>query len=121
MNVRKEAFYGRWTPGNTNGNYPAIGVYTTAETKFFSDRFVEDGSYLRLSDITFTYSLPFRKGAAVKSADISLSASNLLLFTKYSGYDPEVNSFGSNMMKMGIDYGSYPSARTISLGLKMTF
>ena len=53
--------------------------------------------------------------------DLSLSASNLLLITKYSGYDPEVNSFGSDMMKMGVDYGSYPSARTFSAGIKMTF
>ena len=82
---------------------------------------MEDGSYLRLSDITLSYRIPLPKNKVVKSMDLSLSASNLLLITKYSGYDPEVNSFGSDMMKMGVDYGSYPSARTFSAGIKMTF
>ena len=121
MNVRTEAFRNRWSADNPGGAYPAIGVYETAETKFFSDRFVEDGSYLRLSDVSLGYRIPLRKNKAVKSIDVSVSASNLLLFTKYSGYDPEVNSFGSDMMKMGVDYGSYPSARTIATGIKMTF
>ena len=121
MNIRREAFRDSWSASNPDGKYPAIGVYSTAETKFFSDRFVEDGSYLRLSDITLSYRIPLPKNKVVKSMDLSLSASNLLLITKYSGYDPEVNSFGSDMMKMGVDYGSYPSARTFSAGIKMTF
>ena len=121
MNIRRKAFRESWSSANPNGRYPAIGVYSTAETKFFSDRFVEDGSYLRLSDISLSYKIPLRKKSFVKSIDLSVSASNLLLITKYSGFDPEVNSFGSDMMKMGVDYGSYPSARSFATGIKMTF
>ena len=53
--------------------------------------------------------------------DIGVSAGNLYVWTKYSEWDPDVNSFGSNIKRMGIDMGSYPSARTFSADIKFTF
>ena len=57
----------------------------------------------------------------MKGIEFSLAATNVFLITRYRGFDPEVSSYGNNIMKMGVDYGSYPSARTYSAGVKMTF
>ena len=57
----------------------------------------------------------------MKGASVSATVSNVYVWTRYSGWDPDVNSFGSNVMKMGADAGAYPSARTFSADVKFTF
>lgn len=122
MNIRREAFEGSWSPANPDGKYPKIGCYEATETRYFTDRQVEDGSYLRLADLSLSYSIPKKKiKGAVKGIEFSLAATNVFLITRYRGFDPDVSSYGNNIMKMGVDYGSYPSARTYSAGVKMTF
>ena len=81
-----------------------------------SDRFVEDGSYLRLKNITLSYTFPSRwmEKISVENARIFLSCENVATLTKYSGFDPEV---GIN----GIDGNRYPISRTLSLGLNFNF
>lgn len=91
----------------------------------FSSKWIEDGSYLRLSNITLGYSfdtsgiLPGANG----NARIYVTGENLLLLTSYAGYDPEVSSHvtGGATPPRGIDYMSYPRARTVSLGASITF
>ena len=122
QNIRDEAFYQAWTPGNPTAKYPALGSYTTAENKFFSDRYVEDGSYLRLSSVTLSYDVPLPKTrSVVNGITLSVSAQNLWILTKYSGWDPDVSSYGNNIMRMGCDYGSYPKARTLAFDVKLRF
>lgn len=122
QNIRREAFYDSWTADNQDARYPKVGVYESAETRLFTDRCIEDGSYLRLANVSLGYSFPMeRKKTFVKGINLSFNAGNLLLFTKYSGYDPEVSSFGSDVTRMGVDYGSYPSARSFALNVKLTF
>lgn len=121
-NIRREAFHDSWSESNPGGKYPKIGVYSSAETKLFTDRCVEDGSYLRLANVSVGYDFRFaKKNSFVKSLNLSLNASNLALFTSYSGYDPEVSSYGRDIKRMGVDYGSYPSARSLALNVKLTF
>ena len=88
-----------------------------------STRFVEDGSYLRLKNLTLSYNLPksllFKAG--IEKAQIYITGQNLLTFTKYSGYDPEVNAYGSSSVALGVDYGTYPQARTCIVGVNITF
>jgi hypothetical protein len=84
---------------------------------------VEDGSYVRLKNVTLTYNFSpdvLRK-LRFNNMAVYVSGTNLLTFTKYSGYDPEVSSFTANDASLGSDYGSYPPQRTFSLGLKLTF
>lgn len=119
-NVRREAYFNAWTPSNPNTNMPSLGVTKQEETALFTDRIVEDGSYLRLSNLSLSYSIPFKK-AFIKSLGIGASAGNLFVFTKYSGWDPEVNSYGGDMNRIGIDFGSYPSSRVFCFDLKFTF
>ena len=89
-----------------------------------SDRFVEDGSYLRLRNIQLSYNLPVEniglKG--IKNIQVYIGGQNLLTFTKYSWWDPEVNSSGSgNSVNLGIDSYTYPTAKSFDFGIRATF
>ena len=122
-NVRREAYYDAWSPNNPDGKYQALGLNqaNNVERKSMSDRRIEDGSFLRLSNVSISYKLPIPKNKVFRNVTVGVTGGNLYVWTKYSGWDPEVNSYGNNMKKIGIDNGSYPSARTYSLDLKFTF
>jgi len=117
-----------WTENNPdpNARFPKISSGTQYQG---SDRFVEDGSYVRIKSMRLSYTIPTDKMDAsfLKSAQIFLAATNLATFTKYPGYDPEVNTTGTNSqsvdsrLAIGIDQGAYPSARTFGMGLKLGF
>ena len=97
-----------------------MGGNGAAQLRYFTDRLIEDGSFLRLSNLSLSFHVPLKKDAFIKGLDLTASAGNLYVWTNYSGYDPEVNSFGT-LEKMAIDFGSYPSARTFSFDAKITF
>lgn len=118
-NITKYAYDHRWTPENTaNALYPRVTMAQTREWKL-SDRYVEDGSYLKLKTINISYNFG---GIDKVISDLSVFASvnNVLTFTKYSWYDPDVNAFGTDASRRGVDMYSYPSSRTFSIGAKIT-
>lgn len=119
-NVLRKAYKDAWTPDNPNATMPRLRPGTSF-TNYLMDYFVEDGSFLRLSNVSLSYLFRFRKGTALKSMSIGASVGNAYVWTKYSGYDPEVNSYGYDMTRMGIDSGSFPRARTYSMDIKFTF
>jgi TonB-dependent starch-binding outer membrane protein SusC len=88
-----------------------------------SDRFIEDGSYLRLRNITLTYNLPAvaQKRMRLQQAALFVSGQNIWTLTNYSGYDPEVNRDGGSSTSQGIDYGTYPQARLFTGGIRFDF
>lgn len=88
-----------------------------------SDRYIEDGSYLRLRSVTLSYHVPNKLISRLKieRLDLYVSGQNLLIFTNYSGYDPEVNRDGGSSTSQGIDYGTYPQFRTFIGGVKVDF
>jgi TonB-linked SusC/RagA family outer membrane protein len=111
----------RWTPTNPTNAYPRVTA--TPPSQVFSDHQVEDGSYLRVKDLTLAWDLPvawFRKIPGA-SFQLYVSAKNMFTFTDYSGYDPEVSRFGTNNLSMGADYGAYPVSKIIMIGLKANF
>lgn len=121
LNMPREVFTNHWTPTNTNAKYPAIRRSVTARV---SDRFIEDGSYLRLKNIQLAYNIPGTKLKAdwVRNIQLYASGQNLLTFTKYSWWDPEVNATGSgNSTSPGLDWYSYPTAKSITFGLRAGF
>ena len=122
-NVRREAYFDAWSPSNPNGKYQRLGLSQgdNTERRAMSDRRIEDGSFLRLSNVSISYKLPIPKNKVFRNVTVGVTGGNLYVWTKYSGWDPEVNSYGNNMMKLGIDTGSYPTARTYSFDLKFTF
>lgn len=119
-NVLREFYNNRWTPQNPGNEYPKINP---AERNVFSDGQVEDGSFIRIKNITLGYALPasLLQRARMSRLRIYASVNNLLTFTKYRGYDPEVNAFGQSNLLQGIDYGGYPLARTIIGGVQVGF
>ena len=86
------------------------------------DKYLEDASFLRLRNLQLGYTLPasFARKIAMKSARIYLTATNLFTLTKYTGLNPEV-SIGGSSTTPGVDSGSYPIARTYTLGINVTF
>lgn len=88
-----------------------------------SDRWIEDGSYLRISNVTLGYSLPktATRFIALSSAKVYATVENLYTFTNYSGYDPEVGAFNQSSRYQGIDMGRYPTPRTFTFGVNLSF
>lgn len=109
----------RWTPDNTNTDIPKAGNMDNVRN---SSRFVEDGSYIRLKSLTLSYKiLNNSQKKAINKMSVYVTGQNLLTFTKYSGFDPEVNAYGNSATEMGIDYGTYPQSRSIIVGLNVEF
>lgn len=86
-----------------------------------SNIYVEKGDYLRLSCLSARYDIPVSRIRWINSLSVSLSATNLFTLTGYSGWNPDVNCFGSTNLSGGIDYGSYPLVRIIMLGVHASF
>ena len=122
FNIRKVAVVNAWTPENKNNKFPALNAVSSGETQsYFTDRLLEDGSYLRLANIRLSYDVPLQKDRFVRNCNIGVSMSNVYFWTKYTGWDPDVNSFGNSMTRVGIDIGSYPTARAVSFDVRLTF
>lgn len=88
-----------------------------------SDRYVEDGSYIRLKSITLGYTFPKELIRKFKIDNLRLyaNANNLFTITKYTGFDPEVGASTANLNVYGLDNGRYPSPQSFNFGLNITF
>lgn len=112
-----------YSASNTSSNNPRPIANTANNNLVISSRYVEDGSYIRIQNVTFGYSFPRDIIDRIKMSRLRLyaTAQNLFTFTKYTGYDPEIGSFNQNVLLSGIDNGRYPISRTFSLGLNVEF
>lgn len=107
----------RWmTPGQIT-NVPRAN---SSSAMVISDRFIEDGSFIKLKAATLGYNFnnPFK---GLNKLNVYVTGQNLVTWTDYSGFDPEVNAFATTNGVLGIDYGTYPQVRTVILGLKANF
>ncbi|MET0393211.1 MAG: SusC/RagA family TonB-linked outer membrane protein, partial [Chitinophagaceae bacterium] len=121
LNLPQEVYYNHWTTQKTNTAYPKI---TRSLSGNMSNRFVEDGSYLRFKNIQVAYNLPLQtmKAKWMKSAQVYVSGQNLITITNYSWYDPEINAYGGgNSITQGIDYFTYPASKSVTVGIRCTF
>jgi TonB-dependent starch-binding outer membrane protein SusC len=115
-----------WTPANPNTDVPRAVNSDPNNNSRTSNRFIEDGSYLRLKNLSIGYSIPtealqkFSNNALTKFR-VYFAAQNLLTFTNYTGYDPEIGSRFNSSLTQGIDYGQFPQARTIMIGVQVGF
>ena len=112
----------RWRQPGDQTDIPKAS-WGSYDNSRISSRFIEDGSYLRLKSVTLSYQLPKAWTDKVKMQNVKLYATgeNLWTLTNYSGFDPEVNAFGTSNTAKGIDYGTYPQTRNIIFGLNITF
>jgi hypothetical protein len=120
----------RWTPSNTNTNIPKVSVDDRNGNRRISTRFLQDGSYLRIRNITLGYNIKsLLKTKAIGSLRLFVTAQNALTFTKYTGLDPEIQAntndtrgLGvSSDLAVGIDWGTVPAPRTFLVGVSMGF
>tara|TARA_R110000744_G_scaffold14462_3_gene41215 strand:- start:7018 stop:10053 length:3036 start_codon:yes stop_codon:yes gene_type:complete len=126
-NTTRAYYNSAWTPTNTDTNAPRVGNNSNRE---ISSRFIEDGSYVRLKNISLGYTVPsdITEKLGLDNLRLSLSAQNLLTFTNYSGLDPEVSYYGSggnnntsSNTAQGFDFGNYPTVRTVTMSLNLKF
>ena len=108
----------RWTGEGTSNKLPLLKL-GDSKNWVCSDIYIQDGSYLRLKNISLGYTLPrsLTKKAYIERLRVYVRAENLFTWTKYWGFDPEI---GSSSTSMGVDYGVYPQARTYTLGFNIS-
>jgi TonB-linked SusC/RagA family outer membrane protein len=119
-----------WTPQNTATNVPRAVINDPNYNSYTSSRFLEDGAYLRLKtlQIGYNFSESMLQTVKIHSLRAFISADNLITFTNYSGFNPDLGGLGrfgstSNILNRGVEFsdnGSYPLARTLSLGIQLT-
>ena len=110
----------RWTETNASNLVPSTKGYVTNDVY---SRFVEDGSFLRLKNVTLGYTLPkkWTQKAYIKRIRVYATGQNLFCISGYSGYDPEVSTAGNNPMTPGLDWGAYPKSRVFTFGIDLQF
>jgi hypothetical protein len=121
-NVSSEVMQCAWDDSKDNSN--ATGPKVERQfwrTLLFSKRFIEDGSFVRIKNLTIGYTVPGKLIKGVSSIRVSAGVNNLYTFTNYSGYDPEINSYGDNPALFGVDLGGYPNTRSFNLSIRCGF
>jgi len=111
----------RWVGEGTSNRIPRMTAANANRNWRSSDLYIKDGSFVRLKNMQLGYTLPdqITKKVSVQKLRIYVAAENLLTFTGYDGFDPEIAS--GDWTTIGIDRGIYPQSRTISLGANITF
>ncbi|UII75400.1 TonB-dependent receptor [Flagellimonas sp. HMM57] len=107
----------RWTPDNTDSQNPSF--LTSLGGRAVNDRVVEDGSYIRLRNLRIGYTFPNGSIKGIERLGIFANAQNVFTITDYSGFNPDVSSFGTSNLRL--DYNAYPLARIITLGFNIGF
>lgn len=119
-NIPQFVYDGRWTTTNAyTAEFPKPNN-GFGRTTVFSDRFIEDATYVRLKNINIGYNIsnPIKN---ISNLYIYANASNVLTLTGYRWFDPDVNSFGGDVTRRGVDMSAYPTATTLSGGIKLSF
>ncbi|WP_044211696.1 TonB-dependent receptor [Flammeovirga sp. OC4] len=117
------AILDRWRQPGDITDIPRATANDPNNNNRASSRFVEDGSYIRLKNVTLGYTLPrvLTKKAFIERMRVYVSGQNLFTLTNYSGMDPEVNYAGDDGVRMGTDFFTYPNARVFTAGLNVSF
>ncbi|SFM58643.1 TonB-linked outer membrane protein, SusC/RagA family [Chitinophaga sp. YR627] len=110
----------RYSESNPNGK---VARATNAPVAQVTDRYIEDGTFVKLKNLSLGYNLPksVLERIHVNQLRIYVTAQNILTWTNYTGLDPEVNFYDSDNTKQGIDYGAYPASKSYLVGLGVTF
>jgi len=125
-NVSQKYFEEHWTPTNPSDRYARAlpnGGDNSSLNNVPSDVWVEDGSFLKLKNVSVGYTLPttMLSKYSISRLRIYVSAQNLFVITKYTGLDPEIGMIGGSATQNGIDAGTYPSSKFFTFGLNVTF
>ena len=134
INVFEAGYVNAWRPDAPSNTYPRLGYsnrtpintndasITNDPGRAMPDTFIEDGSFVRLKNITLGYDIPVKDFSSIFSRfNVYVSAQNLITWTDYSGYDPEISSFLYDGTRTGIDWYGPPNVRMFTLGLNIDF
>jgi hypothetical protein len=124
QNVSQEYYENHWREDRPSNKYTrALANDDNTLNNVPSDAWVEDGSFVKLKNVTVGYTLPFDllDRYSVSKLRVYLSSQNLFFITKYDGLDPEIGIQGGNATQNGVDNGTYPSSRSFTVGLNLTF
>ncbi len=119
FNQTQDWYNHRWTPTNPTNNPRYPGIAKAIALSDINSSEIENGSYFRLKSVTLYYNLPNNK--VLKNARIFFTGTNIFTVTKYTGFDPEVGSFGQSLLQQGIDFGAYPSNKSYTIGFSSNF
>jgi len=108
----------RWQPGSSGAELPRATINDPKGNNVFSDRWIEDASYVRLKQFTVSYTSP-RLFKLNKEITLYLTGTNLLTFTGYSGYSPET-MYLNDPYYLGIDYGKLPQTPSVIFGIQLS-
>ena len=121
-NISPNAYNNAWRPDAQSNLHPRLGYDVISNQAIgISDRIIEDGSYLRLNNVTISYDIPLENSSLMERLNVYIAGQNLFTWTDYSGYNPEVSSFLNNGLINGVDWNGAPNAKTILLGLNINF
>ena len=121
-NISPNAYNNVWRPDAQSNLHPRLGYDVISNQAIgISDRIIEDGSYLRLNNVTVSYDIPLENSSLMERLNVYVAGQNLFTWTDYSGYNPEVSSFLYNGLINGVDWNGAPNAKTILLGLNINF
>ena len=121
-NISPNAYNNAWRPDAQSNLHPRLGYDVISNQAIgISDRIIEDGSYLRLNNVTISYDIPIENSSLMERLNVYIAGQNLFTWTDYSGYNPEVSSFLNNGLINGVDWNGAPNAKTILLGLNINF
>ena len=121
-NGLKDLYRNYWTEDRPNAKYARPNMLTADKYYETSDLMVEDGSFLRMTNLTLGYNFKsrFLRNLKISALRVYFTAQNLFTITDYSGYNPEVSSL-NNALTPGIDYGTYPLNKSYAIGLNINF
>jgi hypothetical protein len=108
---------------NPGTDIPRVTTNDNNRNNRMSTRFIEDGSYVRVKNISLSYTIPqqLTRKVSIERFKVYANVQNVYTFTNYSGYDPEIGAFNQNAMMQNIDMGRYPSPRTYTFGVSIDF
>ncbi len=118
-NIRPDAYLDAWSIENPTGAYPRVG--SISSTTVPTDRLIEDGSYIRLSNATIGYTVDLKEISFLDNIKVYVSGHNLFTITDYSGYDPEVTSYLYDGTIIGVDWVGTPNVTSFLLGINIKF
>ena len=123
LSNQSTAVLDRFTFQNLDASVPRATGNDPNSNRRISDRFVEDGSFIRLKNLTLGYTLPDNMLQAIRFENVRFyfGAQNIYTWTRYTGYDPDIGSYNQNPLINGVDNGRYPISKSMTFGVSATF
>jgi hypothetical protein len=122
-NIVSDRYFDAWTAANTGADFPRINFTPGTTGSDITSDLLEDGSYLRLRSVTLDVQVPerFLSRYGLSNTRAYITGTNLVTWTHYSGFNPDVSSLGIGNVNRGVDVGQYPLAKGVTIGVNIAY